>query len=178
MKALIISANDFEDLELYYPYYRLKEEGWDITIAAPDTGTIAGKHGYSVPIESKFSDINPDEFDILFIPGGRAPEEVRINENALRIVNSFFDDGKIVASICHGAQVLVSANRVLGRKITCWKGVRDDVLAAGGLYTDTEVVVDGNLVSSRMPVDLPAFMRELMKLTRMAVQLEQARRAA
>jgi protease I len=164
MKAIIISANSFEDLELHYPLYRLREDGIDVTVAANEKGMITGKHGYTVGVHKAFPEVNPDDYDLLIIPGGQAPEEVRLHKDALRIVRGFFEAGKPVGSICHGAQVLVSAGVLKGRNVTCWKGVKDDVIAAGANYTDVEVVVDGNLVTSRMPNDLPAFMRETGKL--------------
>jgi len=165
MKALIITANEFEDLELYYPLYRLIEQGWDVTLAAPHMGTVKGKHGYLVPVDEVFSEVNPEEYDLLLIPGGKAPEEVRLSADAIKIVNHFFGENKPVASICHGVQVLISAGKVAGRGATCWKGIKDDLIAAGGNYIDSEVVVDRNLVSSRMPDDLPAFMREVSRLS-------------
>jgi protease I len=164
MKALIISANNFEDLELHYPLYRLREDGIDVTVAAPVKGMITGGHDYAVGVNKAFSEIKPMDYDLLIIPGGKAPEEVRLHRDAISIVRSFFDAGKTVGAICHGPQVLVSANVLKGRNVTCWKGIKDDVIAAGANYTDVEVVVDGNLVTSRMPGDLPAFMRELEKL--------------
>lgn len=163
MKALIISANSFEDLELHYPLYRLKEDGVEVTVAAPEKGIITGGHGYVVGVNRTFKEIDPKDYDILVIPGGKAPEEVRLNDAALDIVREFVKAGKPVGSICHGAQVLVSAGVLKGMNITCWKGVKDDVIAAGANYTDMEVVVDRNLVTSRMPGDLPAFMREIEK---------------
>lgn len=160
MKALVIAADGFEDMELFYPIYRLKEQGWDVTLAAPNVETITGKHGYSVTPDLPTSEVNPDGYEILVIPGGKGPEEVRLDGDALEIVRHFFELKKTVASICHGAQVLVSAGVLKDRKATCWKGVKDDIIAAGAAYSDSEVVVDGNLVTSRMPDDLPAFMRE------------------
>ena len=164
MKALIISADGFEDMEMFYPYYRLKEEGWQVDLAAPKTGTITGKHAYGVNVDYPLSGINPEGYDLLVIPGGKAPEEVRLDPDAISIVKHFFDKNKPVAAICHGPQVLVSAGVLDGRKATSWKGVKDDVIAAGAIFQDREVVVDGNLVTSRMPGDLPAFMQEVFKL--------------
>jgi protease I len=174
MKALIISANSFEDLELHYPLYRMREDGIDVTVAAPEKGMITGKHGYSIGANKTFSEIKPEDYDLLIIPGGKAPEEVRLDKDALGIVRDFFDAGKVIGSICHGAQVLVSADVLRGRNITCWKGVRDDAIAAGANYTDVEVVVDKNLVTSRMPNDLPAFLREIERL----ITAKAARKAA
>lgn len=162
-RILIISADGFEDLELFYPYYRLKEEGYEVIVAS-NAEKITGKHGYSIKVDIKFEDVKPEEYDGLVIPGGKGPERVRLNENALKIVKHFFEKNKPVASICHGVQVLISAHVIKGRKATCWYGVKDDLIVAGGEFLDQEVVVDGNLVSSRYPNDLPAFMREFIKL--------------
>ncbi|MBI5189778.1 MAG: type 1 glutamine amidotransferase [Nitrospirae bacterium] len=164
MKALIMAADGFEDMELHYPLYRLKEEGWDVTIAGPYKGIMTGKHGYTTLADTTFSKLVPKEYDLLVIPGGKAPEAVRLDMDALKTVKRFMGEDRPVAAICHGLQVLVSAETLEGRKATCWKGIRDDILAAGAMYTDSEVVVDGNLVTSRMPDDLPAFMREVFRL--------------
>ncbi len=164
MKALVISADGFEDMELFYPVYRLREHAWQVTVAAPRAVTITGKHGYSIMPDLPTSEVNPDGYALLVIPGGKGPEEVRLDKDALKIVRRFFELKKPVAAICHGPQVLISAGVMKGRKATCWRGVRDDMVAAGADYSDEEVVVDGNLVTSRMPDDLPAFMRETMDL--------------
>ena len=105
---------------------------------------------------------------MLVIPGGRSPERVRIHQEAVRIVREFLESKKPVAAICHGPQLLISAGAVKGRRMTCWIGIRDDVIAAGGIYEDTEVVVDegedaGKIITSRKPDDLPAFCREILK---------------
>ncbi len=178
MKALMISANNFEDTEVLYPYYRIKEEGWKVDVAAPEGDRITGKHGISVSVDKSLYDVNPKEYDLLVIPGGKAPEEVRQNKDALNIVKSFFEDDKYVAAICHGAQVLISAGEMNGRSATCWPGIKDDVTAAGGKYRDTEVVVDGNLITSRKPDDLPAFMREVVSVMRELSRLEEEREKA
>ena len=164
MKALIMSADGFEDSELLYPLYRLKEEGYDVVLAAPEKRTITGKHSYTVSADMPISKVNPKDYDLLVLPGGKGPEEVRLEANALKIVKHFFDMNKPVASICHGPQVLISAGVLEDRKATCWKGIKDDIIAAGARYDDKEVVVDGNLVTSRMPSDLPAFMRETIRI--------------
>ncbi len=176
MKALIISADNFEDSELLYPYYRIKEEGWTVDVAAARMGQITGKHGYSVTVDKTFEEVDPAQYDLLVIPGGKAPEEVRLSKDALRIVKSFFADDKYVASICHGPQVLISAGEIAGKSVTCWQGIKDDIIAAGGRYHDTEVVLDGNLISSRKPDDLPAFMREVVSVMRELSRLETGKR--
>ncbi|MGB9928482.1 MAG: type 1 glutamine amidotransferase domain-containing protein [Methanosarcina sp.] len=164
MKALVFGADGFEDLELFYPYHRLKEEGIITHVASLEKGPITGKQGYKIEADIAFKDINPADYDILVIAGGKGPEKMRLDENALEIVRHFFKENKPVASICHAPQVLISAGVIKGRKITCWIGIRDDVMAAGALYEDKEVVIDGNLVSSRNPGDLYAFGREMIKI--------------
>ncbi|VVB85527.1 Intracellular protease 1 [uncultured archaeon] len=163
MKALLLSADDFEDMELLYPLNRLKEEEVTVKVASMRKGKITGEYGYSVDVDLAFDEVKPEEFDILVLPGGRAPEKVRLEEKALAIARHFFRENKPVAAICHGVQTLISAGLVKGRKATCYIGIRDDLKSAGAHYEDKEVVVDGNLVTSRNPRDLFAFGRELVK---------------
>lgn len=163
MKALIISADNFEDSELLVPYYRLKEEGIPVDIASIHRGKIRGKHGYEVETNRSLKEIRPDEYDILILPGGKAPEVIRKEKEALDIVRHFFEKNKLVAAICHGPQILISANLLKGRHATCYRTVVEEIKAAGAIYEDKEVVVDGNLITSRQPEDLPAFLREIMK---------------
>lgn len=163
MKALIISADNFEDSELLIPYYRLKEAGVEVKVASLNHGSITGKHGYEVAVDKTFDEINPDDYAILVLPGGKAPAVVRNVPKALEIARSFFTDSKPVAAICHGPQILISAGLLKGRRATCYMSVADELKKAGALYEDREVVVDANLITSRQPADLPAFMRETMK---------------
>jgi len=164
MKALILSANNFEDSELLVPFYRLQEAGYRVEVAAGEHGSITGKHGYDVRVDKSFEEIDPAGYAVLVLPGGKAPATIR-NEPAVKgIVRAFFDADKPVGAICHGPQVLVSAGLLAGRKATCYRTVADELREAGAIYEDSEVVVDGRLVTSRQPGDLPAFMRELMLL--------------
>jgi protease I len=163
MKALIISADNFEDTELLVPYYRLREEGIPVDIASIKKGSIKGKHGYEVMASKPLKEIDPDDYDALILPGGKAPETVRKEVKALEIAKHFFRKDKPVAAICHGPQTLISAGLLKGRHATCYKSVAHEMKDAGALYEDKEVVVDGNLVTARQPSDLPAFLRELMK---------------
>lgn len=164
MKALILAENDFEDLELFYPYHRLKEEGIEVKVASSQK-ELKGKHGYPLKADMHYDDANPDEFDVLVIPGGKSPERVRLQSKAVEITKHFFAKGKPVAIICHGVQVLISAGVVKGRKIACWYGVKDDLIAAGGEFVDG-VAVDGNLVSARHPGDLAEWMKRFIVLLR------------
>lgn len=164
MKALIISADDFEDTELLVPYYRLKEEGIDVDVASIRPGKIRGKHGYEVHVDKTLREVHPEEYDILILPGGKAPETIRKEKEAIGIAKYFFENRKPVSAICHGPQTLITADLLKGRHATCYKSVAGEMKDAGAVYEDKEVVVDGNLVTSRQPSDLPAFLRETMKL--------------
>jgi protease I len=164
MKALMISADNFEDTELLVPYYRLKEAGIEVTVASLKRGAITGKQGYEVAVDKTLDEVDPDDYAILVLPGGKAPAVVRKEPKAVEIAKSFFARNKPVAAICHGPQILISAGLLKGRRATCYMTVVDELKEAGALYADREVVVDGNLVTSRQPPDLPAFMRETMKL--------------
>ncbi len=163
MKALIISADNFEDTELLVPYYRLKEANIPVAVASISRGVIKGKHGYEVAAYKILDEVNPDDYAILILPGGEAPALLRKEPKVLEISRSFFSHNKPVAAICHGPQILISAQLLKGRRATCYNLVADELKEAGALYEDQEVVVDGNLITSRQPGDLPAFMREAMK---------------
>ncbi|MEW6003395.1 MAG: type 1 glutamine amidotransferase domain-containing protein [Nitrospirota bacterium] len=164
MKALMISADNFEDLELFVPYYRLKEDGIQVDIASIKKGKIKGKHGYEVDVDKTLKEVNPDDYDILILPGGKAPETIRKEKRAQEIAKHFFEKNKPVAAICHGPQTLISAGLLKGRHATCYKSVAPEMKEAGAIYEDKEVIVDGNLVTSRQPSDLPAFLRETIKM--------------
>jgi protease I len=164
MKALIISADNFEDTELLVPYYRVKEEGIEVDIASMKKGKIKGKHGYEVEVDKTLKEVDPDEYAVLILPGGKAPEAIRKEKDALEIAKDFFRKNKPVSAVCHGPQTLISAGLLKGRHATCYKSVAQEMKDAGALYEDKEVVVDGNLVTSRQPSDLPAFLRETIKL--------------
>jgi protease I len=169
IRALILTADKFEDMELFFPYYRLLEEGLEVDIAAPKKGVIGGEHGYELEIEKTFDDVKPDDYDLLLVPGGSphgAPAVVRKDPRAQEIAKSFFSNNRPVCSICHGPWLLASSGLLRGRHLTSYwhDGVPEDVRKAGGIWEDREVVVDGNLVTSRYPGDLPAFMRETMRL--------------
>jgi protease I len=170
-EAVILTADKFEDMELFFPLFRLNEAGWHVDVAAPGKKELTGEHGYTIEPSLTFNEVNPDDYDLLIIPGGSpdgAPATVRKIKKVQEITKSFFEKDKLVASICHGPWTLVSSNVVKNRHLTSyWEdGVPDDIRAAGGVWEDKEVVVDGNLITSRWPMDLPAFMREIMKKLR------------
>lgn len=169
-KAVALSADKFEDMELYVPVFRLVEAGWAVDIAAPKAGKITGESDWYYILANKaIADINPDAYDLLLIPGGSpegAPATIRHDKKAQEIARSFFERRKPVAAICHGPWLLAEADLVRGRKLTSYwgDGVPEDIKKAGGNWIDRDVVVDGNLVTSRWPMDLAAFTREMMKL--------------
>ncbi len=167
MKALFISADGYDDAELLVPYYRFLEEGFKVDIASMKKNEpIKGKHGYTVEVTKTLAEVRPDDYDILVLPGGDADEAVRKEQKATDLARDFFIKGKPIAAICHGLQTLISAGLVNGKHVTGDTTLIDKLAFAGAIYEFKEVVVDGNLVTSRQPSDLPAFMREAMKMVR------------
>jgi protease I len=169
VRAVILTADKFEDLELLVPYLRLLDAGAKVDIAAPSMEDIGGEHGYTIAPDLLIDDVDPEAYDLLIIPGGfpdGAPATVRGIAKAQEIARAFFLDDKPVASICHGPWLLVSADLVRGRRLTSYwhDGVPEEIKEAGGLWEDAPVVVDGNFVTSRWPADLAAFTAEMMKL--------------
>ncbi|GEC91776.1 MULTISPECIES: DJ-1/PfpI family protein [Brevibacillus] len=178
-KVLIVTGDAVEALEVFYPYYRCLEEGYETVIAAPSVKTLhtvchdfeahsatyTEKPAYQLPAHVAFSDINPEAFDALIIPGGRAPEHIRLNEHLKPIVAHFFETNKPVAAICHGSQVLtIVREHLAGREITAYQACRPDVEACGAIYQTETLHVDRNLVSGHAWPDLPGFMREFLHL--------------
>lgn len=154
--AMVIAPN-YEDIEATDPKEALEKAGAGVTLVGIEKGTVTGKKGGSLEATETFGTVSPDDFDMLVIPGGGAPENLRIDDGAVAFTRQFTQSGKPVAAICHGAQLLISADVVKGRTLTAVNKIRDDVKNAGGNYVDEELVVDGNLITSRTPKDLPAF---------------------
>lgn len=155
--VLIFAAPQFEDLELLYPKIRLEEEGATVVVAGLGEKSYAGKKGYTVTADTNVDDVYVETYDGLVIPGGWAPDVMRRSDKLLRITRDFVAAGKPVAFICHAAWVLASAGLLKGRRATCVRAIRDDIVNAGAEYVDEAVVVDGNLISSRTPADLAPF---------------------
>ena len=163
MKALILVSDGFEDLSLFLPWYRLREEGVDVRLASPLMHAMAGLHGYRIEPDVRIHEVNPAEYDILVIPDGPAVEHLRQREEAVDVTRTFVQDGgSRVVAIGHGAQLLISAGVLDGRMVTCDPGIRDDVRAAGAIYRDEAVVRDGNLITARSPDELPALCQMLV----------------
>ncbi|MDJ0270421.1 MAG: type 1 glutamine amidotransferase [Aigarchaeota archaeon] len=163
LKVAILAGPDYEDLELHYPLIRLQEEGAEVRVVGPARQEYRGKHGLSVVADLAIEQANPEDFDILVIPGGWAPDRLRRIPEVVNFVREFFLSGKPVAAICHGAQILISAKVLRGFKLTCVSAIKDDVENAGAIYMDTPVVRDRNLITSRIPADLPFFLKTLIE---------------
>lgn len=160
-RVAMVLAPNFEDVEATSPMEALEDAGGTVTIIGIEKGAIKGKKGATLEATETFSSVQPEDFDMLVIPGGGSPENLRINDHAVAWTKRFFETGKPVGAICHGAQLLISAKILPGRTLTGVNKIRDDIANAGGLYVDGELVVDENLISSRVPGDLPAFNKEL-----------------
>jgi protease I len=160
----ILVERQYEDLELWYPYYRLREAGCVVSLIGPEEGTIyASKHGYPAKSEMTARDLTSNEFDGLIIPGGFCPDYIRRSEPMLRLVREMNEAEKPIAAICHGPWVLCSTKALKGRMATGFFAIKDDMVNAGADWVDEEVVVDGHIITSRRPSDLPAFVVAFMK---------------
>lgn len=186
-KILILGGDAAETLEIFYPYFRLLEEGWEVEVAAPSMKALRTvvhdfENGWETYTEKPghlfrwvkkcLSGVKPEEYDGLVIPGGRMPEYVRVEaeDHVKRIIEHFMKEGKPIAAICHGPQILAAFADLKGRKVTSYKAVKHELIKAGAQWEDAEVVVDGNLVTSRAWPDNPAWMREFIKLVKSRVQ--------
>lgn len=165
IKVICLIHKEFEDLELWYPIYRLREEGITVHLVGEDANyTYIGKYG--VPATSDFSlkGFDYKDYDALVVPGGWAPDKLRRHDEIIEMTKYMKDNNKPIAYICHGGWILASARVVDGVKLTSSPGIKHDMENAGGIWVDESVVVDSNIVSSRKPGDLPDFMREFIKL--------------
>ncbi|WP_174615089.1 DJ-1/PfpI family protein [Virgibacillus ihumii] len=176
-KILIIAGDAVEALEIYYPYFRCLEEGYETVIAASSAKklhtvvhdfvgweTYTEKEGYQIDATAGFDEINPEEFDGLIIPGGRAPEHIRLNEHIPAIVSHFFETNKPIAAVCHASQVLTTVKEHLkGREMTAYIACKPEVEAAGSTYIEEANHTDGNLVTGHAWPDVPGLMKEFIK---------------
>ena len=160
--VLILAENNFRDEELFYPLYRMREEGFNVVVAARQK-EVTGKFGIPVKTDKEISECRAEDFDALIIPGGYAPDKLRTYDEVLDIVRKMDESGKVVAAICHAGWVIASAGIIKGRQVTSYHAIKDDMTNAGGKWSDKEVVIDGNLITSRKPEDLPAFCREIIR---------------
>jgi protease I len=166
-RVAVLVEKFYEDLELWYPVLRFREAGCEVKIVGPKAGeTYESKHGYPAKADASPSVVNASHFDAVVIPGGYSPDHMRRCEPMVRLVSTMAEQGKVVAAICHGPWVLCSTQALKGRRATCFFSIKDDVINAGASYVDAEVVRDGNLITSRKPDDLPAFMHAVIQAAR------------
>jgi protease I len=152
----------YEDLELWYPKLRLEEAGYAMRVAGAELKTYSGKHGYPAVADVLIPDVNSSAFCGLLIPGGFMPDKLRRDSKVLSLTREFFEQGKLVAFICHGGWIPISAKILKGKRCTGSRGIKDDLENAGGIWADEPVVVDGNLISSRTPRDLAPFAKAMV----------------
>ncbi|MBX7065662.1 MAG: type 1 glutamine amidotransferase [Parachlamydiales bacterium] len=166
MKSVLLFVDEiYEDLELWYPKLRLEEAGFKTIVAGPEAGkTFHGKHGYPCKADMSFDQIQAEQFAALVIPGGYAPDKIRRHAKALEIVKQMDLAKKPIAFICHGGWVPISAKILKGKKVTGFMAIKDDLENAGAHFVDQPVVIDGHIITSRMPADLPVFCKSLLKV--------------
>jgi protease I len=163
-KIAILVDEQYQVLEVWYPLYRLREEGFEVLTVGNGTRPVfPSKEGYPCPVDISIEAAWAKDFDAVVIPGGWAPDFLRRYPRIVNFVKEMNAAGKVVASICHGGWLLVSADCCRGRKATCFMAIKDDMIAAGASYVDAETVVDGNLITARKPDDLPRFVVEIIK---------------
>jgi protease I len=160
----VLAEHQYQELELWYPVLRLREAGANVLVVGPSDRQIYGsKLGYPVTADVSVDSVTPDDFDAVVVPGGFAPEGLRRTKAMIDFVRGMHDQGNLVAAICHAGWVLASAGIARGRRLTCVALIKDDVIHAGGNYVDEPVVRDGNLITSRLPSDLPEFGRAIVE---------------
>jgi protease I len=163
VRVALLAETLYEDMELWYPYYRLREAGADVFVVGSGSAEVyQSKHGYPVSVDAEADTVTASQFDAVIIPGGYSPDHMRRHPGMVKLVREAHEQGKIVAAICHAGWMLVSASIARGRTLTSFRSIKDDMVNAGANWVDREVVRDGNLVTSRSPADLPAFMRTII----------------
>lgn len=168
----------YEDLELWYPKLRLEEAGYAVRLAARELKIYSGKHGYPATADLLMDDARSADFAGLLIPGGFMPDKLRRDAKVLSLTREFFEQGKLVAFICHGGWIPISAKILKGRRVTGSRGIKDDLENAGAIWVDEPAVVDGNLVSSRTPLDLPQFAKAMVQFLDVATKAKAPQHSA
>ena len=162
-RVAVLVEQQYQEMEVWYPIYRLREAGCTVTVVGPEAGqSYPSKLGYPCKSDKAVGQCRAEDFDAVVIPGGFAPDFMRRTEAMIRFVSNMAEQGKVVAAICHGPWVLCSTQALKGKKATCFMAIKDDVINAGAKYIDAEVVRDGNVITSRKPDDLTAFLTTLM----------------
>ncbi len=166
MRVAILLEDLVEDVEFIYPYFRFKEEGFVVDVIAPQIKTYKGKKGCSFASKKSIKDVDPEDYDILFIPGGYAPDRLRRYPEILNFVRRMHELNKIIGAVCHGPWVLISAHIIKGKKITGYFAIKDDIINAGAAYTGKPVEKDGNIITGTDPEALSALIKEIIKEAR------------
>jgi protease I len=163
-RVAVLAENMYQELELWYPLLRLREAGAEtFVVGTGSASSYTSKHGYPAPVDLVADQVKASEIDAVVIPGGYAPDLMRRYPAMVSLVREAFAQGKVVAAICHAGWMLASADVLRGKRATCFFAIKDDLVNAGAIYEDAEVVRDGNLITSRMPADLPAFCRAIIE---------------
>ena len=163
-KIAILAEQLYEDPELWYLYYRLREAGYGVDIIAPEKKTYLSKHGFPVEADLAIEDAKAEEYIGVVIPGGYAPDYLRRHSKIVNFVRKIFEKDGLVAAICHAGWVLISAGILNDKDVTCFFSIKDDMINAGANYLDKEVVIDHHLVTSRSPKDLPAYLPAILEV--------------
>lgn len=175
---LILTADGVEDIEFFYPYYRFIEAGFKVDVVTLEGKGFKGKQGPGLKKSMKIGDVIPADYKLLYIPGGKAPAELKKNDNVIALVVKFFSLGKFISAVCHGPQILAAAKIITGRKIASWPEVADEILEAGGIYINQETVIDGPFITARWPGDLPAHLKATLAILSKNSSLPETRDAA
>lgn len=167
-KIAILTTDQVEDIEFFYPYYRFVEEGYDVDVLTPTGGELTGYKGLRLKTTQRLDQAHPEDYILLFIPGGLAPAALRKDENAVAFVQAFAQTGNLIGAVCHGPQLLITAGLVQGRTMTSWREVAPEVRAAGGTYLDEPVVEDAQFITARKPGDLSMELARILERLRAA----------
>lgn len=163
-RAVVLVEQQYQEMEVWYPVYRLREAGCEVSLVGPEAGKVyPSKLGYPAKCDKSIRDVKAGDFDMMVVPGGFAPDFMRRTEAMVQLVSDMAEQGKPIAAICHGVWMLCSTQALKGKKATCFFAIKDDVINAGADYVDAEVIQDGNIITSRKPDDLPAFVTTLIK---------------
>jgi protease I len=161
---LMITADGTEDLEFFYPYYRFIEAGFRVDVVTPGGGAFKGKQGLGLKQTLKISEVVAENYEMLYIPGGKAPTALKEDDDAIELTRQFVTQDKPIAAVCHGPQLLAAADIIEGLKIAAWPEVEEEVREAGASYINQETVVDGRFITARWPGDLPAHMKATLEI--------------
>lgn len=171
-RVVIVTADDTEDSEFLYPYYRLTEEGYQVDVVTPDGGALTAKHGIGISNTLSIDSVRPQDYVLMYIPGGKAPATLRKDERFVRFVQDFAATGRPIAAICHGPQLLVTAGLVKGIQMAAFPGIREELEEAGATFVDEALVEDGQFVTARLPGDLHRHLFGVLQYLRGDVQMQ------